>query len=127
MLVANVNGSIGEVENGTNELRESLHSSEEALAKSVEDVDQTHDIFGEIKKSADHVEVVQEEIRKAIQSREESLTEIGSFIGESKESIDKAAERVQEIHNRDSDKGVIFEDFDNMITQLKPMIEELAQ
>lgn len=127
VLIGNVNGSINEVENGTNELKESLHSSEEALAKSVENVDHTHAIFGEIKKSADQVEVVQEDIMKAISSSEKSLAEIGSFIYESKQSIDKAVKSVQEIHDRDTDKGVVFEDFDNMVTQLKPMIKGLAE
>lgn len=124
-LVDDVNASIADVEGKTEELNLSLKTSQKALEHSIENVEQTHEIFDKIKESATKTETVRNNIADAVEDSRVCVNEMKNFIDSSNKSYGEIMEHMEEIDIEDSKKGVLFESFNNMIGQIIPMVDEL--
>lgn len=124
-LVNNVNESISEVEMRTGELDVSLKNSQQVLGNNIKNVNQTHEIFDKIKENATQTNIVQKDIADAISDSESHVKEIENYIEDSAKAYDEIAEHMEYIDLEDSKKGIIFEEFNNMLEQVLPMVEEL--
>lgn len=124
-LVSNVNESIQEVETSTGELNASLQNSKKVLDSSVQNVEQTHEIFDQIKESASQTGVVRKDIEEAVSDSQIHVKEIEDYIENSVKTYDEILENMEEINEEDSKKGVLLEEFNNMLEQIMPMVEEL--
>jgi len=124
-LVNDVNESIGDVEGKTEELNCSLKTSQKALEHSMQNVEQTHDIFDKIKENATKTEEVRSDIVDAVENSRVCMQEMEDYIGSSNRSYDEIMDHMEEIDLEDSKKGVLFESFHNMIGQIIPMVDEL--
>ena len=71
-LVAEVNTSIGDVEQGTDKLNESISTSQQALEASIDKVNDTYEMFDKITQAAEGAETVQEE-KKVLTEHYENL------------------------------------------------------
>ena len=124
-LINNVNDSISEVEDRTNELEHSLKNSQQVLGVNIKNVNQTHELFYKIKENAAQTNEVRKGISNAVSDSENHVKEIETYIQSSAKAYDKITEHIEAIDLEDSKKGIIFEEFNNILEQIMPMVDEL--
>lgn len=124
-LVSTVDLSITDVEQGTDRLNDSIAVSKEALGKSMDKVDGTYEMFDKIMEAAGSAEDVQHQIEDAIKTSEEDLQEVNSRFEETEEQYHKVLEHIGRANMLGTIKSSMFEDMDNMLSQIKPIIDEI--
>ncbi len=123
-LVAEVNGSIGDVEEGTAKLNGSINSSQAALGESLGKVDNTYAMFDKITEAAEGATSVQEEISRAIDDSRRELDSLEGFFGQTRESYREVMNHINAASKLGTTKSAMFEDVDNMLSQIPPMIAD---
>ena len=68
---------------------------------------------------------MQKSIADAVADSEHHVKEIENYIEDSAKAYDEIAQHMEYIDLEDSKKGIIFEEFNNMLEQVLPMVEEL--
>lgn len=126
-LVAAVDSSIGDVEQGTDKLSNSIHSSHEALGQSLAKVDDTYEMFDNITEAADGAQTVQNEISQVIVDSREKLQTVSGFFEETKEKYQEVMHHINKASNMGTTKSAMFEDIDNMMSQIPPIIDDYTQ
>ncbi len=125
-LVEAVDASINDVEQGTNELHESIRTSEEALEQSISKANDTYEMFHAITQAADGARSVQEQIASAIEDSKHALREVCGFFDQTQRHYQEVVKHINEASKLGTTKSTMFEDVDNMLSQIPPMIEEIA-
>jgi methyl-accepting chemotaxis protein len=123
-LVSFVKSSVADVEVGTEELSNSFKNSQKALENGAQSVDDTNEIFNEIKLTAAKLDDVHIEIINSINESSNGMKKIDDYISASKESYDNMTEHIDMINKFDTKKSVLFENIDNMTEQLEPLLKE---
>lgn len=126
-LVAEVNASIGDVEQGTDKLNESISTSQQALEASIDKVNDTYEMFDKITQAAEGAETVQEEISGVIDQSSSSLQSLCGFFDQTREHYQKVMEHIEYASKLGTTKSAMFEDIDLMMSQIPPIIEEYNQ
>lgn len=126
-LIGKINESISHVEGETEELSISLRNSQEALEINEKNVDATHEIFDFIKKQTDQVDNVQKDISDAIKVSGEKIKVISDFVVLSKSHYDKVLACIDDIEESDGKKAAILEKIRNMLCQIEPLAEDIAE
>jgi len=124
-LVSFVKNSVADVEGGTEELSESFKNSQKALKSSAQSVDDTNEIFNEIKSTALKLDDVNVEIVNAINESSNGMKKINNYISASQKSYNDMTEHIDMINKFDTRKSVLFENIDNMTEQLEPLLHEV--
>lgn len=124
LLINVVNESINDAEKETQELSQSLQASQKAIAYSVENVDNTHTIFDKVKQDVSAIDNVHTAITRAVDNSRDSLDTISNHINDNLDSYLEVEDTLHLIQSANTKKGVILENFDNMITQITPMVKE---
>lgn len=123
-LVENINSCIEEVEKRSDELRQSITDSDEAMAHNVRSMDETQKYFENVKVSTSTTADVKQSIADAVDENRVSVKKV-------EESLEATAEIYSDIMEQmdidDSKKGVLFEAFRNLIEQAIVMVEELPE
>lgn len=123
-LVSFVKNSVADVEGGTEELSESFKSSQKALENGAQSVDDTNEIFTEIKDTAMKLDGVHIEIINAINESSHGMKKINDYISASQQSYLEMTEHIDMINKFDTKKSVLFENIDNMTEQLEPLLKD---
>lgn len=123
-LVAEVNASIGDVEQGTDRLSESINTSQQALEASIDKVNDTYEMFDKITQAAEGAETVQKEISGVIDQSSASLQSLCGFFDQTKEHYQRVMEHIEYASKLGTTKSAMFEDIDLMMSQIPPIIEE---
>lgn len=126
-LVAEVNASIGDVEQGTDKLNESISASQQALEASIDKVNDTYEMFDKITQAAEGAKTVQEEISGVIDQSSSSLQSLCGFFDQTREHYQKVMEHIECASKLGTTKSAMFEDIDLMMSQIPPIIEEYNQ
>lgn len=126
-LVSTVEGSIHDVEQGTDKLNANIATSRDALGKSVENVDVTYEMFDKITEAAGGAEHVQHQIGEAISASQKELEEVSRHFGETEGQYQKVLNHIDKVNELGTTKSSMFEDMDNMLSQIVPIIEEIEQ
>lgn len=126
-LVAEVNTSIGDVEQGTDKLNESISTSQQALEASIDKVNDTYEMFDKITQAAEGAETVQEEISGVIDQSSSSLQSLCGFFDQTREHYQQVMEHINYASKLGTTKSAMFEDIDLMMSQIPPIIEEYNQ
>ncbi|MGN1148875.1 MAG: methyl-accepting chemotaxis protein [Lachnospiraceae bacterium] len=126
-LVSTVEGSIHDVEQGTDKLNSNIATSRDALGKSVENVDMTYEMFDKITEAAGGAENVQNQIGEAISASQKELEDVSRYFGETEDQYQKVLNHIDRANELGTTKSSMFEDMDNMLSQIVPMIEEIEQ
>ncbi len=126
-LVGMVNESIAHVEEETAELNTSLADAKTALETNGKNVDATHEIFEAIKKQTDEVNHVQSDISEAISVSKKKMEGISGFVVLSKSHYDKVLECIEDIEKSDGKKAAILEEIRNLLCQIEPLAEYIAE
>ena len=124
VLAGEVDSGVTDVEGRAKQLSSSISTSQEMLGSGVVIVNETNQGFTDITSAAEGASNVQEEISGVIEDSRSELAEICQFF----ENIrDLQQEVIKHIHTASllgTTKSAMFEDIDNMISQIPPLTAE---
>ena len=125
VLVNNVNSSIKEVHDDTKLLNISIEESKKALGESVNEVEASYTVFSEIIDAASGAGSVQDEIASALSDSEHQLHSIQNSFSETDYQLQNVLGHIEHANDLGTTKSTMFEDIDNMISQIHPIAGEL--
>lgn len=123
-LAAAVDVSIGDVEQGAGRLSTSIQTSHQALAQSMSKVDETYGVFDNITQAAEGATEVQTEICQVIDQSKTELQTLRSFFEGMKKRYQEVIRHINCASKMGTTKSAMFEDVDNMLSQIPPIIKE---
>ena len=125
VLSNEVNTGVTDVEDRAGQLNSSILSSQETLGQNAGIVTRTDESFRQITAAAEGAVSVQTEISGVIQSSQQELESIRSFFGQITDKYQDAVKHIDSASRLGTTKSAMFEDMDNMISQLSPIVKEL--
>lgn len=123
-LVAMVDSSIGDVEQGADKLSASINTSHQALEQSLSKVDETYEMFDNITQAAESATTVQTEISSVIDDSRAALDTLCGFFDKIKRRYQEVIQHINRASNMGTTKSAMFEDVDNMLSQIPPIIKD---
>lgn len=123
-LVAAVETSIADVEQDTDKLHSDIDTSQQALGQSIEKVNETYEMFDKITEAAEGATAVQTEIASVIDNSKIALQSVNTFFDKTKEQYQEVMNHISYASKLGTTKSAMFEDVDNMLSQIPPMLEE---
>lgn len=131
-LAEEIKDLAGEVDNGVNdvelragELSQSISVSQQTLERNTGIVAQTEGSFVQITTAAENAVVVQTEIADVIGASQRELEGLRQFFDRIKNQYQAVVKHIDSASRLGTTKSAMFEDMDNMISQIKPMVREL--
>jgi len=124
-LANEVDSGVHNVENGTNRLSDSIMSSRKALGQSVETANSTYNTFHNITEAANSSTSVQMEISDVIEQSQNALQVICQFFDAIKQRHQEVMQHLRRASTLGTLKSGMFEDMNNMLSQIPPMVEEM--
>ena len=128
-LAEEIKDLAGEVDNGVNdvelragELSQSISVSQQTLEQNV---GQTEGSFEQITAAAENAVVVQSEIADVIGSSQRELEGLRQFFDRIKNQYQAVVKHIDSASRLGTTKSAMFEDMDNMISQLPPIVKDL--
>lgn len=123
-LVVAVNGSISDVEQGTEKLNASIDTSQQALGLSIDKVNETYEMFDRITQAAEGATTLQEEITRTIDESGKNLQTLSGFFDKIRQQYQGVLDHIDSVNNLGTMKSAMFEDMDNMLSQIPPIVNE---
>lgn len=123
-LVTTVNSSISDVEKGTEKMNTSIDTSQEALGHSIDKVNDTYEMFDRITQAAEGATTLQSEITRTIDESERNLQTLSGFFDKISQQYQEVLAHIDSVSNLGTMKSATFEDMDNMLSQIPPIINE---
>lgn len=123
-LVGTVEGRIKEVQDGTEKLNNRIELSQKSLVESMNNVDATNQTFAKITSAANGADRVQEEISYAANKASKELDEVEQAFDRIDMQYDNVLTHINNVNDLGTTKSVMFESMDNMLSQIKPMLDE---
>ncbi|GFI42789.1 methyl-accepting chemotaxis protein McpS [Lachnospiraceae bacterium] len=123
-LTKEVDSGIQEVERGTEDLNSSISSSQHALGESIQKVQKTYDMFDEITQSAEGAVNVHTEISGVIDHSKNALQILCGFFDQVRGQYQEVIKHINQAARHGTTKSAMFEDIDNLLSQVPPIIEE---
>lgn len=123
-LTGEVDTGIHDVEQGTEQLSSSIVSSQQALGRSLEKVNETYDMFDEITQSAEGATTVHTEISRVIGESGTALQILCGFFGQLRNRYQEVVRHISRAGKLGTTKSTMFEDIDNMLSQIPPIIKD---
>ena len=123
-LAAEVDVSIGDVEQGTDMLNSSINTSHQALEQSLSKVEEAYETFDSITQAAEGTSEVQMEISQVVDESKEALQTLYDFFENTKRQYLEVVKHINHASNLGTTKSAMFEDIDNMLSQIPPIIED---
>lgn len=123
-LTGEVDSGIHDVEAGTERLNNSIAESQKALGESLFKVNETYDMFDKITQSAEGAKDVQSEISKVLDESKMSLQMLCGFFEQLRNGYQEVVKHISKASKLGTTKSAMFEDIDNMMGQIPPIIKE---
>lgn len=124
-LVEKVNSSVEHVEEQTSEMSHTMRQSKEALEVSQEGVGKANEIFDQISHATHKVESVQESIHDVVNASEHGIMDVKNYVKQSNSQCDRVLEYISSIDHHNNRKSAIFEDIQNMLQQIEPLVKSV--
>ena len=115
---------IQDVEQGTERLNGSITTSQGALGESIQKVQKTYDMFNEITQSAEGAVNVHTEISGVIDQSKNALQILCGFFEQVRGQYQEVIKHINQAAKHGTTKSAMFEDIDNLLSQIPPIIEE---
>ncbi len=125
-LTGIVDSAIDNVGHGTEKMYQSINASDEAVSQSIGNVDKTYHMFDEIISAADGAETVQEQITDVISQSQRHLDGVRQSFTETERQYNEVLEHIERANELGTTKSSMFEDIDNMLSQIAPIIEDMG-
>lgn len=126
-LVGTVDTSIGDVESGTDKLNESITASKGAMEQSMNKVSSTYEVFDKISSATQNTQAVQDQIATAIELTESELNTIHETINSVNQQHLEVLQHIEKANELGTTKSSMFEDMNNMLSQIAPVIADLKK
>ena len=126
-LASEVDTGIHDVKQGTRQLNDSILASQQALGHSVDTVNSTYESFNKITAAAEGARDVQEQISSVIQDSQQGLQTVCQFFDDIKVQYQEVVKHIKRASNLGTTKSAMFEDIDNMMAQIPPIIREVEE
>lgn len=126
-LVSTVDISIGNVEQDTEKLNASITTSKDALSQSIENVEGTHEVFDQITEAAGGAGKVQQEISDALEASKQKLSDVNQSFAVTENQLQAVVGHIDKANELGTTKSSMFEDMDNMLSQIAPIAKELEK
>ena len=123
-LVAEVDESISDVQKGTEHLNASINTSQQALGQSLEKVQDTYENFDHITQAAESAVTVQSEISMVLEESRGALQDLCAYFDETKKQYKQVVKHINRASALGTTKSAMFEDIDNLMAQIPPIINE---
>ncbi len=123
-LAALVDSNISDVEEGTEKLNASIHTSQQAMGDNLEKVQNTYDTFDKITQAAENATVVQSEISEVIQDSKTALQTLCGFFDKIENQYQEVIKHINHAKLLGTTKSAMFEDIDNLMAQIPPIIKD---
>lgn len=117
---------IHSVEAGTSQLNHSISDSAQKLGQGTGIVNATYDSFQEITQAADSATTVQTEISTVIGASQNKLQTLCQFFDDIKQQYQEVVKHINRASTLGTTKSAMFEDIDNMLSQIPPIIKDTA-
>jgi len=127
VLIDKVNLSIDNVGTESERLTESMQASMESLDESLAKVDETYETFEQITESASHTEAVQDEIMRAVSAADSQIAVIESKFDDINSDCDRVLSQLSRVNDLGTTKSGLFENIDNLVSQIKPVISDMEK
>ncbi len=124
-LVGAVESSIADVEKGTTQLSANIEDSRATFGQNVEDVNEAYGVFDQIIEAADGAKSVQQEIEQVAASSEQKLEQVRNSFDSEEDKFGQVLAHIERANALGTTKSSMFEDMTNLVSQLKPMAEEI--
>lgn len=124
-LAGEVDRGVNEVEHRANELSESISASQQTLGQGVGIVNQTEGSFEKITEAAEGAVSVQTGIVSVIGRSQQELQTLCLFFDQIKEQYQEVVKHIDSASRMGTTKSTMFEDMDNMLSQLPPLVRDL--
>ncbi|MCI9307682.1 MAG: chemotaxis protein, partial [Lachnospiraceae bacterium] len=122
-----VDSGVHDVEKGTEQLSNSIATSQQALGASIFKVNETYDMFDEITRSAESATEVHTEISGVIDQSKAALQRLCEFFVQAKNQYQVVVKHINQASALGTTKSTMFEDIDNMMAQMPPIIKEFVE
>ena len=119
-----VDAGVRDVESGTNQLNSSITASQQALNQNIDTVNNTYDSFHKITATAEGTSSVQSEISDVIEESQKELQVISRFFDDIKLQYQEVVKHIERASSLGTTKSAMFEDIDNMLSQIPPIIKD---
>ncbi|MCI8909121.1 MAG: chemotaxis protein [Oscillibacter sp.] len=127
VLAAEVNTGVGDVEDRAGQLSGSITTSQQLLGQSMDIVEQTDESFRRIMAASEGAVSVQTEISSVISASQQNLQIICQFFDRIKDQYQEVIRHIAQASRLGTTKSAMFEDMDNMISQIPPMVKEAKE
>ena len=118
---------MSEVELRASELSESISASQQTLGQGVGIVGQTESSFEKITEAAEGAVSVQTGIVSVIGQSQQELQNLCAFFDEIKKQYQEVVRHIEFASRLGTTKSTMFEDMDNMLSQIAPLVRDLEQ
>lgn len=123
-LTGEVDSGVHDVETGTEQLSSKIATSQQALETSIFKVNETYEMFDEITHSAESATTVHTEISGVIDQSKAALQRLCDFFVQVKGQYQAVVKHINQASALGTTKSTMFEDIDNMMAQIPPIIKE---
>lgn len=123
-LTEEVDAGVQNVETGTTKLNASIMASQQTLGQSFDIVNNTCESFDQITAAAEGASSVQTEISGVIADSQMALQEICEFFGSIRLRYQDVVKHIESASRLGTMKSAMFEDMDNMLAQISPVIHD---
>ena len=123
-LAAEVDSGLKDVEQGANNLSDKIDTSKEALGQSLDKVQETYEMFDKISQAAEGATLVHSQISEVIGSSRSALETLCGFFDKIKEQYQEVVKHIGRASRLGTTKSAMFEDIDNLLSQISPIIKE---
>lgn len=123
-LAKDVDSGIHSVEHGTEELNASIRTSRKALGQNMEMVKETGAMFDSITRAADGAVQVQSEISGVIDNSRKALHILRGFFDRIRMQYQEVVRHIRRASHLGTTKSAMFEDVDNLLSQIPPVVKE---
>lgn len=124
VLSSDVDLSVKAIQSGTEELSGNIKMSQQSLGEGTGKVQTTFEMFDKVTQAAEGAESVQSEISRVINESQTALRTICGFFGNMNEHYDNVQKHIKTASDLGTTKSAIYEDVDNLLSQIAPIIEE---
>lgn len=124
-LAGEVDTGVCEVEHQAGQLSASIASSQQTLGQGTSMVAQTDESFRKITAAAEGSASVQAEISQVIGVSQQNLQTICQFFDQIRDQYQEVIKHINQASRLGTTKSAMFEDMDNMISQLPPIVRDI--
>ncbi len=125
LLAGEVDSEVQDVKNHSNQLSDNITNAQQTLGQGVSIVSNTDEGFHKITTAAEGAVSVQTEIYNVIGDSQNALQTICQFFDQIKDQYQEVLKHINYANNLGTTKSSMFEDVDNMLSQIPPMIRDI--